>query len=94
MSYATLIRAVHLQERASYLLVRQKLSALVRRLVHATVDKPTLTQFPADEGVDRRGWDGMVECAVGNAWVPTGKSVWELGTDSNPREKANNGNGY
>ena len=89
MSYTTLIRAIHLQERAGTLVVRQKLPALVRRLIHATVDNPTLTRFPADEGIDRRGYDGMAVNAVGNAWVPTGESVWELGADLKPKEKAN-----
>ena len=74
---------------ASSLEARQKLPALVRRLIHGTVEHPKLVQFPADEGTQRRGWDGVLEVDSGNAWVPTGKSVWEMGADQHPEIKAN-----
>ncbi len=89
MSYTTLIRAIHLQNWAGTSMARQKLPALVRRLVHATIDNPCLVQFPADEGTGRRGWDGTIENCAGNAWVPADTSVWEMGTDQKPEQKAN-----
>ena len=88
MSYQTWIKGNDLRTWADTLQARQKLPALVRRLIHATVENPTLTQFPADEGTQRRGWDGVVQVAMGNAWVPTGASVWEIGVDQDPRSKA------
>ena len=57
--------------------------------IHATVDHPKLSQFPADEGTQRKGWDGILEVDQGNAWVPTGKSAWEIGTDKDALGKAN-----
>jgi len=52
-------KASDLRVWADALQARQKLPALVRRLIHGTIEKPTLVQFPADEGVQRRGWDGF-----------------------------------
>ena len=37
--------------------------------------------MPAGEGVAKPGWDGVVECRVGNRFVPAGRSVWEMSTD-------------
>jgi hypothetical protein len=88
MSYQTWVRGSDLRNWAETLQARQKLPALVRRLIHATIEKPILTQFPADEGTQRRGWDGVVQVSTGNAWVPSGNSVWEMGVDHNPKSKA------
>ena len=89
MNYTVWSKAKDLQTWALSLEARQKLPALVRKLIHATVDNPRLIQFPADEGTQRRGWDGVLEVETGNAWIPNGKSVWEMGTDQNPETKAN-----
>lgn len=88
MSYKLWTKATDLQRWAAELEARQKLPALVRRLIHATVENPTLSQFPADEGIQRKGWDGLLCVAAGNAWVPAGESVWEMGADQVPATKA------
>src|ERR1700730_3523404 len=88
MSYQTWVKGRDLRIWADTLQARQKLPALVRRLIHATVEKPTLTQFPADEGTQRRGWDGVVQVVAGNAWVPSGVSVWGMGVDQSAKSKA------
>lgn len=45
--------------------------------------------MPAEEGVATPGWDGVVECSVGNRFVPAGRSGWELSTtQSNAHGKA------
>jgi transcriptional regulator with XRE-family HTH domain len=61
---------------------------LIRRLVLATVDNVTHIDFRAHEGVQLAGFDGRVSVMSGNAFVPTGNSVWELGTGRDPRSKA------
>lgn len=89
MSYSTWCKGKDLRIWADSLEARQKLPALVRRLIHATVDNPKLIQFPADEGTQRRGWDGVLDTDSYNAWIPKGKSVWEMGVDQDPEAKAN-----
>jgi len=88
MGYTTWVKGSDLRVWADTLQARQKLPALIRRLIHSTVENPTLTQFPADEGIQRRGWDGVVQVSIGNAWVPIGASVWEMGVDIVPTTKA------
>ncbi len=64
------------------------LPRVVRRLIHATMPLPRRVAFPAGEGVQTAGWDGLVEVESGNAWVPTGSSGWEISVDSRPQGKA------
>ena len=63
---------------------------VIRQLVWATVDRHHITKvdFPAYESVQRPGFDGEVICEHGNAWVPTGRSVWELSVDGKKSSKA------
>lgn len=82
------IRAIDLETWASHLDARATLPSLVRRLVHAITSGVTLSRFPAEEGTQRRGWDGQLDAPQGNAWVPAGRSVWEVSTDSDPKGKA------
>ena len=87
--YSTWCKARDLIAWAHHTLEAQnKLPALLRKLIHATVENPDLCQFPADEGTRRRGWDGILKTDRGNAWVPKGQSVWEMGTDQQPQKKA------
>ena len=64
------------------------LPQLLRRLVIATADAVTAVGFRAGDGVAIGGWDGRVEAVVGNAFVPEGVSVWELGTNRGVKGKA------
>jgi len=64
------------------------LPQLVRRLVLATTRDVVLAHFRSGEGVLYSGWDGLVESAAGSPFVPAGTSVWEMGTNHNPRDKA------
>ena len=65
-----------------------RLPQLLRRLIHATVQRPQRIGFPAGESVQMGGWDGIVETIEGNAFVPDGCSVWELGVNRNVKGKA------
>jgi len=64
------------------------LPRLVRRLVHGTVERILRAGFRAGEGVQIAGWDGIVEVEKGNAFVPDGTSVWEMGVDKGVKPKA------
>jgi len=66
------------------------LPQLIRRLVHATMESVTRIGFPAGEGVSIGGWDGIVSVSDENAFVPTGTSVWEMGTNRDIKGKADN----
>lgn len=61
---------------------------IVRRLILATGNGISELDFPAYESVQRPGFDGVVDCTDGNAWLPAGRSVWELSTEDGVRGKA------
>ena len=82
------VSADSLRDWAEKLKARAVLPHIVRRLVLATGKGITELDFPAYESVQRPGFDGVVTCVEGNAWLPTGKSVWELSTEDGVRGKA------
>jgi hypothetical protein len=63
------------------------LPVLVRRLISAT-STTTVLAMPGGESVGLPGWDGLIEVAGGNAWVPDGRSYWELGCSGDVLKKA------
>lgn len=66
---------------------------LVRRLVAETAEGLERVHFPAGVGASVGDWDGVVEAAVGDAYVPAGLSAWELSTkkQSNPKAEEDYG---
>lgn len=88
MKSKLLISSKELNEWASQRAAEAQLPRLVRRLVHATGKGVRRIEFRADEGVRIGGWDGCVVADEGNAFVPAGTSVWELGTDQKVKAKA------
>lgn len=79
------VTARSIQDWADSLDARSTLPHVVRRLVVATVNDLSEIDFPAYESIQRPGFDGIVECTRGNAWVPAGRSVWELSTEKDDR---------
>jgi hypothetical protein len=88
MALETLIKAVDLDQWASRLEARSRLPLLLRRLIHATTDNVQRIGFPADEGVQAPGYDGFLVVEKGNAFVPDGCSVWEMGANKDIKGKA------
>ncbi|MBX3292260.1 MAG: hypothetical protein KF881_05120 [Acidobacteria bacterium] len=64
------------------------LPQLLRTLILGTVSDVISISFRAGEGVAIGGWDGRLEVADGDAFVPAGRSVWELGTGREVKAKA------
>lgn len=63
---------------------------LVGRLVAASVRKPRDIRFPRADSIAQSGEDGYLDTEAGfPAFVPDGKSFWEIGTGANPAAKAN-----
>ena len=82
------INATDLNSWANRRDAQARLPQLLRRLINATIQRLQRIGFPAGESVQMGGWDGIVETAEGNAFVPDGCSVWELGTTSKIKGKA------
>ena len=68
---------------------RSYLSVLLRKLVHSTVDKIDMINFPGYDNAERHDIDGYVESSTSTPWVPYGQSYWEFSTSKTPDRKAN-----
>lgn len=69
-------------------IAQQELPQIIRRLCFHSKDTKAIS-FPAGDSTFMPSWDGTLESADENAWIPAGKSVWEIGTDSSIGNKAN-----
>ncbi len=82
------LNALAIRRWAERIDARAMLPQVIRRLAGATVKSITEIDFPAHESVQRAGFDGTIVCETGNAWVPSGRSVWELSVDNKTKGKA------
>jgi hypothetical protein len=64
------------------------LPQLVRRLIFATTDRSGTVTFAAGEGVQYAGLDGFTDFESRTSFVPSGPTVWELGTGTRVEDKA------
>jgi hypothetical protein len=88
MAALTLVDATDLASWANRLDSQSRLPQVVRRLVHATVARVLRIGFPAGEGVQAGGWDGIIKADKVNAFVPDGICVWEMGANRDVKGKA------
>ncbi len=88
MQSARLITQLDLNNWAKTFDSKGHLPHLVSRLVSATTPTSTLYEFPSDSSVFMEGWDGIVKCKSDSGIVPMGISLWEFGTEDNPKGKA------
>jgi hypothetical protein len=68
---------------------RDEFPRLLRALINARGDQLTSNDMRAGKGVDVPGYDGIVEARRSTSFVPSGLSVWELGTGADVLAKAN-----
>ena len=61
---------------------------LISRLIRATTAKDTKVHIPWGSATYIGGWDGIVDSKEVTRYVPGGISLWELGTDRDPKKKA------
>lgn len=88
MLHQLLVHATDLTEWANRLESKHIFPELIRRLIFATSSNITHIDFASGEGVQLGGWDGITTSNPGTAFVPEGIAGWELGTDKNPKGKA------
>lgn len=70
------------------IVARSRLAVLIRTLVNSTGRGIARVDFPGNDDAERPGWDGIVHAEQGTPWVPEGVSGWELGTNKDPKTKA------
>src|SRR5437868_4872493 len=67
---------------------QHELPALVRDLIRLTTPEYSYLSFPAGESIQQPGFDGVVVASKATAFVPAGRSVWEVSTNKRIVEKA------
>lgn len=65
------------------------LPVLVKNLIRVSITSIKEISFPSGDSIQCSGYDGIMETTNGNEYIPTGKSVWEMGTSKNILEKLN-----
>src|SRR5690242_17487119 len=81
------LTATHLTHWADERRSQDMLPLLVRRLILACLD-PVRIDFPAGDSVNRPGYDGLLQTLTATPFIPAGQSVWELGVNQSPAQKA------
>ena len=84
----TFIDATDLNLWATRIETQGLLPRLLRRLIYGTVKDIERIDFRSEEGVQLSGWDGSLKVEKGNAFVPSGHSLWEISTNANIKGKA------
>lgn len=82
------INAPQLGQWGSTLQARDKVPALVADLIWATVSNVRRFRFLHGESGQVRGFDGYLDADSESPFVPSGKSIWEFGTNGAGRTKA------
>lgn len=68
---------------------QEHLPLLIRKLIRASNVEVLNLLIPSGDNVILPGFDGTVEVTTGTEYIPSGKSVWEIGSDKAIGEKAN-----
>lgn len=84
------ITSSDLNEWANRIEARSLLPRLIRKLILETLpNKPSYINFPSDEDIQSRGYDGVIKgVEKGTNYIPSGSSVWELSVEKNVKNKA------
>lgn len=83
-----LVKALDLQHWADTKESEALMPELMRRLVHALLKEITYASFPNEDSVYMPGFDGVLKVNQSNPYVPTGLSVFEIGTNRKQKPKA------
>jgi hypothetical protein len=67
---------------------QEHLPLFVRKLIRASPVTVLKMLFPAGDNVILPGYDGTLEVMEGTEYIPSGKSVWEVGSGKEFKEKA------
>lgn len=83
-----LVNRDNLERWADTTFSKAALPYLISRLVRATTPVSTKANLPSGSATYIGGWDGIVNCESETSYVPKGTSLWEFGTSSNCKGKA------
>ena len=65
------------------------LPELIKRLILSSCSSVKNIRMPGMDDIWAPGFDGIVDCQESTAFVAEGKSVWEIGTNTDSLKKIN-----
>ncbi len=83
------IKAIDLEIWARTVESQTVLPLLIRRLIKFSGKDIKSISFPSGSNAWMPGFDGRLEVGEGSMYIPEGKSIWEMGVNSDFRSKAN-----
>lgn len=83
-----LITALDLQRWADTKESEGLMPELIRRLIHSSLNDIMRLSMPSGDSVSLPGFDGVIETSCGNAFVSSGTTVFEIGTNKEVKRKA------
>ncbi|MDD3536505.1 MAG: hypothetical protein PHC50_10220, partial [Candidatus Cloacimonetes bacterium] len=85
------VNSIDIQNWAKTIKSRSDLPDLIRRLIYNTIAYKDIeyVAFPCGENIDNPGYDGELIVKESNPFIPLGRSVWEMSTQKNISQKAN-----
>ena len=71
---------------------QENVPVLLRKLIYASIDKENILELdiPGGDSILYSGYDGYANLIKGNSFLPSGKMVFEIGTDDAIKGKADN----
>jgi transcriptional regulator with XRE-family HTH domain len=82
------VKARNLEQWSLTLEAQAYLPKMIRLLIYVSTEQSTRIEMPSGEGVQRHGWDGIVNAESKSPFVPFGVSGWEISVDQRPADKA------
>ena len=69
---------------------QETLPLLIKKLIRATTDRNSIQKllFPSGDNISIGGWDGILELNKETEFLPKGISLWEIGTNTAIKGKA------
>lgn len=86
--FEVMVTATQIARWAATTPAQAELPRLVRRLIHSAATTTELA-MPSGDSVTLPGFDGELHSELGNTWVPSGRSCWELSCRTDILVKAN-----
>lgn len=83
------INATQLEDWARTLAARDAFPGLIADLIRASSREVMTMRFPSGDKGQVRGFDGHLVSGTASLNIPAGKSIWEFGTNSDYKTKAN-----
>lgn len=83
---ASMLQSLNTEKKRRF---EELLPLIIKKLIIAGNNDVTKIRIPSGNDIWASGFDGIVECEIGNTYIAEGLSVWEFGTSNDSLAKIN-----